>query len=113
MLINMLQFSRKQLIERIKIMQSYYTAEKVNNEIELCEIKEEECKKVIEKAFLKNRISYFMRWKRTSFFNRHEVCIICVNETDKEAAEAVVKEVCDSTNFHVKFLMKKPAQSYL
>ena len=109
----MLQFSRKLMIERAIIMQSYYAAEKVNNEIELCEIMEEECKKQIEKAFLKNRISYFMRWRKVSIFHRHEVCIICVNETDREAAEAVVKEICDSTDFHVKFLMKKPTHSYL
>jgi len=94
-------------------MQAFYATEKVNNEIELCEVWDEECKKLIEKEFLKNRISYFMRWKKASFFRRHEVCIICVNDTDREAAEEVVSSICEQSGYSVKFLMKKPAHSYL
>ena len=39
-------------------MQTLYTSVKVNNEIELCAVSEPECKKLIEKALLENRISY-------------------------------------------------------
>lgn len=94
-------------------MQAFYATEKVNNEIELCEVWDDECKKLIEKAFLKNRISYFMRWRKASFFRRHEVCIICVNDTDREAAEEVVSSICDQSGYTVKFLMKRPTHSYL
>ena len=44
-------------------MQPLYTAVKVNNEIELCEVDNLECKKEIERELLKNRISYYIRWQ--------------------------------------------------
>ena len=37
--------------------QPLYTSLKVNNEIELCEITDPECKRLIEKALLSKRIS--------------------------------------------------------
>jgi len=74
-------------------MQPLYTSVKVNNEIELCEIYSEECKKEIERALLKNRISYFIRWPRTSIFGKkRKTCIICVNDNSKEEAQDVVQE---------------------
>ena len=39
-------------------MQPLYTTLKVNNEIELCEVSDPDCKQLIERALLKNRISY-------------------------------------------------------
>ena len=38
-------------------MQPLYTTLKVNNEIELCEVSDPDCKQLIERALLKNRIS--------------------------------------------------------
>ena len=43
-------------------MQPLYTSVKVNNEIELCEVSNIDCKVQIERALLKNRISYYIRW---------------------------------------------------
>ena len=45
--------------------ESYY-----HNEIELVRVDSAELKNKIEKAFLRNRISYFIRWDRGSFFQR-------------------------------------------
>ena len=46
--------------------QPLYTSVKVNNEIELCEIADLECKQLIEKALLGHRISYYIRWPKSS-----------------------------------------------
>ena len=51
-------------------MQPLYTTLKVNNEIELCEVSDPDCKQLIERALLKNRISYYIRWPKASFFSR-------------------------------------------
>lgn len=59
-------------------MQPLYTTLKVNNEIELCEVSDPDCKQLIERALLKNRISYYIRWPKASFFSRKkDACIIC------------------------------------
>ena len=42
--------------------QPLYTAMKVHNEIELCEVSDPECKKLIEHELLKERISFYIRW---------------------------------------------------
>ena len=47
-------------------MQPLYTTLKVNNEIELCEVSDPDCKQLIERALLKNRISYYIRWLPSS-----------------------------------------------
>ena len=58
-------------------MQPLYTTLKVNNEIELCEVSDPDCKQLIERALLKNRISYYIRWPKASFFSRKkDACII-------------------------------------
>ena len=94
--------------------QPLYTAVKVNNEIELCEINDLECKRLIEKALLNERISYYIRWLKPSIFRRHKnVCIICVNDSSKDAAEEVIRSVCDETGYPVKFLMRKASYQYL
>lgn len=94
--------------------QPLYTTVKVNNEIELCEISNPECKHLIEKALLRNRISYYIRWLKPSIFRRSKYnCIICVNDNSKEAAEAVVRSVCDESGYPVKFLMRRAQNQYL
>lgn len=94
--------------------QPLYTSTKVNNEIELCEITDQECKRLIEKALLRERISYYIRWPKTSIFHRNKnTCIICINDNFKEAAEDIVRAVCDETGHRVKFIMKKSQNQYL
>ncbi len=94
-------------------MQPLYTAVKVNNEIELCEVDNPECKKEIERELLKNRISYYIRWPKPSLFNRKkDCCIICINDSAKDAAEEVVRAICEAHKCEVKFLMKRSANRY-
>ena len=94
-------------------MQPIYTSLKVNNEIELCEVADEECKKMIERALLQNRISYFIRWTKASIFGKKQHCIICVNDSSKEDAEDLVRSICDESGFRVKFLMRKTTNNYI
>ena len=95
-------------------MQQSLNTVKVNNEIELCEIFSEECKKEVERALLKNRISYFIRWPRTSIFGKkRKTCSICVNDNSKEEAQDVITAVCDETGYRVRFIMKKSNIDYL
>lgn len=95
-------------------MQPLYTSVKVNNEIELCEVTDMECKQAIERALLKNRISYYIRWSKSSFFRpQKDLCTICVNDNSKDEAEAVVRSICDENEYKVKFIMKKSPNSYL
>ncbi|MBR1930126.1 MAG: hypothetical protein IJ833_01435 [Lachnospiraceae bacterium] len=95
-------------------MQPLYTSVKVNNEIELCEVLDNECKQMIERALLKERISYYIRWPKQSFFSRKKFCcIICVNDNAKAQAEEVVQAVCDETGYNVRFILKKSPNNYL
>lgn len=85
----------------------------VNNEIELCEVSDPDCKNLIERALLKSRISYYIRWAKASIFSRRKnVCIICINDSAREEAENVVRAICDETGYSVKFLFKKTQYNY-
>jgi len=95
-------------------MQPLYTAVKVNNEIELCEVSDMECKQLIERALLQQRISYFIRWTKPSFFHRkRNICVICVHDDVREAAETVVRSICEEHGYEVKFIMKRAQNNFL
>ncbi len=95
-------------------MQQTFSAVTVNNEIELCEVMNSECKKEIERALLKHRISYYIRWPKGSFFSKkRKTCIICINDNSKEEAEEVVRMVCEETGHRVRFIMKRSQHGYL
>ena len=95
-------------------MQPLYTNVQVNNEIELCEVNNPDCKNLIERALLKRRISYYIRWPKTSFFSRKkDICIICVNDSVREEAENVIRVLCDESGYSVKFLLKKSPNNFL
>jgi hypothetical protein len=88
-----------------------YSGVKVHNEIELCEISDLDCKTLIERALLQHRISFYIRWPKRSIFSRYRnTCVICVNDSVKEAAEELVRSICDESGYHVKFLMRKTQQ---
>lgn len=94
-------------------MQPLYTAVKVHNEIELCEVSDPECKKRIERELLKNRISYYIRWSKSPIWGRKkESCIICINDNSKDQAETVVRSICDESGFNVRFILKKTQTNY-
>ena len=95
-------------------LQPLYTTLKVNNEIELCEVSDPDCKQLIERALLKNRISYYIRWPKSSLFNRKkEACIICINDNVRDAAEEIVRGICDESGYNVRFILKHSTNNYL
>ncbi|MBO5337981.1 MAG: hypothetical protein J6A94_12725 [Lachnospiraceae bacterium] len=95
-------------------MQSLYTTLKVNNEIELCEVADMECKMLIEREFLWNHISYYIRWPKPSLFgHKRNTCIICVHGDASEFAEEIVRAICDESGYKVRFLFKKSQNTYL
>ena len=88
--------------------QSIFTSEKVNNEIELCEVFDLDCKQQVERILLKNRISYFVKWNKSGFFNRRrETCIFCINENDKELATESIRSLGKDVEKNIEFLMNK------
>lgn len=94
--------------------QPLFTTLKVNNEIELCEINDQECKNLIEQALLKERISFYIRWMKPSLFSRKkDVYIFCINEAVKETAEEIVRAICDEGGYEVKFLLRRTQNQYL
>ncbi len=94
--------------------QPLYTSMKVHNEIELCEIYDPECKNLIERALLNERISFYIHWVKPSFFQRPKnVCVFCVNENAKDAAEEIVRAICDENGYPVKFLLRRANNQYL
>ncbi len=96
------------------MMQPLNTTVKLNNEIELCEVNNPDCKKEIERQLLKNRISYYIRWPKTSFLShKKDCCIICVNDNSRDAAEEVVRTVCEDNGYAVKFLLRPSTNKYL
>lgn len=89
-------------------MESALTKVYVNNELELCEVFDPDCKKQIERQLLENRISFFIRWPKSSIFShKKDNCIICVNENVHEEAESIVRALCDETGYSVRFILKK------
>lgn len=94
-------------------MQTLYSNMKVNNEIELCEVADTECKKAIEKELLRSRISYYVRWQKRGFLGKKEVCIICVNENVTDLATDIVQKICEERGDEVNFLLNKSKNKYL
>lgn len=87
---------------------SYY-----HNEIELIRSDNQELKNMIEKAFLRNRISYFIRWDKPSLWQRlfgkkeSEYFKICINDWDKEKALEILKEFETLIASKGEFLLKR------
>ena len=78
----------------MKYDKAYY-----HNEIELVKVNSTELKNKIEKTFLRNRISYFIRWDKVSFWQKllgkknSEQCKICINDWDRELALDILKNL--------------------
>ncbi|MCR5526673.1 MAG: hypothetical protein K6F39_04735 [Lachnospiraceae bacterium] len=66
-----------------------------NHEVELTKIVNTEDKDKLISMLVKARISYLEKWERVSFFKRREyngqkeVCVIYVNENQKEQADDI------------------------
>ena len=92
----------------MKYNKAYY-----HNEIELIKVNNTDLKNKIEKTFLRNRISYFIRWEKPTFwqslFGNHKPnqCKICINEWDKEVALELLKEFESAIAGQGELLLKK------
>lgn len=98
-----------------QMQQTLYSMVKVNNEIELCEVGDPECKQAIERELLQNRISYFIRWNKGGIFRlgrKKGYCIFCVNDNAAAEAEAVINTLCEQQGFRVRFLLRKTKNKY-
>ena len=94
-----------------------YTISYYHNEIELVRVDSPELKNKIEKAFLRNRISYFIRWDKVSFWQRmfgkteSRYCKICINDWDKEKALEILKEYENAISEQGELLLKRTESS--
>ena len=92
----------------MKYNKSYY-----HNEIELIKVNNVELKNKIEKIFLRNRISYFIRWDKPTFWQKifgkvnENQCRICINEWDREIALELLKEIENTMSGQGELLLKK------
>lgn len=80
------------------MVENEYSKVRVNNEMDFCSVTDIEVKAVLEKAFMKARVSYFLRWENPSFFskvfkNAKTSIVFCINSAQMETAEAVMKEL--------------------
>ena len=97
------------------MQQTLYSMVKVNNEIELCEVGDLDCKQAIERELLQNRISYFIRWNKGGIFRlgrKKGYCIFCVNDNAAQEAESVINTLCEQHGYQVRFLLRKTKNKY-
>ncbi len=76
-------------------MENEYSKVKVNNEIDLCSVTDNDTKSALERAFLKARVSYFLRWEKAGLFeklfkNGKNRVVFCINSAQLPAAEEVI-----------------------
>ncbi|MDE6619549.1 MAG: hypothetical protein K2K74_03485, partial [Lachnospiraceae bacterium] len=82
------------------VLENEYSKVKVNNEMDFCSVTETEVKTTLEKAFMKARVSYFLRWEKPGilskiFGGRKDRIVFCINSAQLETADAVLKELED------------------
>lgn len=92
-------------------MDNVYSEVKVDNEIDFCSVTDINVKTAIEKAFIRARVSYFLRWERPGFFSRlfggrKQDIVFCINSAQIETAEEVIREI-DGIDSAVKMLKFK------
>lgn len=93
-------------------MENELSKVKVNNELDFCSVVDPEKKTVLEKAFMKARVSYFLRWENpgffAKFFSREKTKVVfCINSAQIETAEEVVKSLGDEMESSIKVIKTK------
>ena len=86
--------------EGVHEMENEYSKVKVNNEMDFCSVTDQNVKTILEKAFMKARVSYFLRWDKPGFFAKvfkgeSQSIVFCINSAQIETAEEVIKELAD------------------
>ena len=94
------------------MLESELSKVKVNNELDFCSVVSKERKQTLEKAFLKARVSYFLRWEKPGFFARvfagaKTSVIFCINQAQIETAEEVINSLGDEFASEVKLIKQK------
>lgn len=82
------------------VVENEYSKVKVNNEMDFCSVTDMDIKATLEKAFMKARVSYFLRWEKPGFFSKFFTgaktsIVFCINSAQLETAEEVVKSLGD------------------
>ncbi len=99
------------------MVETAYQKEKVNNEVEWCQVYDLQLKEKIEKALLRHRVSYCILFEKPRLFSsdKREKYIFCVNSLQKEAADNALTDVGDVEEFKGKivFLNRKVDKSYV
>ena len=90
-------------------METAYQKVKVHNELEWCQVTDMTTKERIEKLLLKNRVSYYVKWEKPGLFSRDKfgTCVFCVNQLQKEAAEAAIEPLLEEGKENIKFINRK------
>ena len=73
---------------------------KVNNEVDFCSVTDADVKTALEKAFMKARVSYFLRWEKPGFFSKFFAgtktsIVFCINSAQVETATEVLNGMDD------------------
>lgn len=81
-------------------VENEYSKVKVNNEMDFCSVTDTDIKVALEKAFMKARVSYFLRWEKPGFFAKlfrgaKQSIVFCINSAQLETAEEVIKGLGD------------------
>ncbi len=82
------------------MVENEYSKVKVNNEMDFCSVTDMDVKTALEKAFMKARVSYFLRWEKPGIFSKvfggaKPRIVFCINSAQIETAEEVMKELGD------------------
>ena len=95
-------------------METAYQKVKVHNELEWCQVTDLETKERIEKALLKNRVSYFVKWEKPKLFSGEKfgTCIFCVNQLQKEIADEAIHGLEEEIKGKIKFVNRKVDKTF-
>lgn len=80
------------------MVENEYNRGKVDNEIDLCAVTDIETKNILEKAFLADRVSFFVRWDTPGFWAKifsgaKPKIVFCVNSEQLMTAEEALEKV--------------------
>ena len=95
-------------------METAYQKVKVHNELEWCQVNDINTKDRIEKVLLKNRVSYFVKWEKPKLFSNEKfgTCIFCVNQLQKETADAAIAELAEELKDKIKFVNRRVDRTF-
>lgn len=80
------------------MVENEFSKVKVNNEIDYCSVTDTDLKVTLEKAFMKARVSYFLRWDKPGVFARiftraKTSVVFCINQAQLETALSVIESL--------------------